>query len=372
MTPAVDLDLRGAAAIRLLDARPRDVATIRRQLGPIERTLDREPDIVIRFVDDLGRNRDLRYLGLNDAAFDEDSFYLLRGRFNAPVRVRIPFEQIGGPCEIVCERGLPAVPHLVAIVNLTALANGVMPLHAAAFLHRGLGVLVTGWSKGGKTETLLGFMARGAEYIGDEWVYLDPAKGSMSGLPEPMRLWDWQIRSVPGLAGSVPLASRAGMAVIRGTTAVAGAVGRLPVLRGRAPGRTIARGLPYLERQLAVQLPPSVVFDGRVHNDPVPIDRVLFVVSANRSDVAVSSIDPETLVERSVQSVDHERLDLVATYLKFRYAFPDRRNRLLEEASEREAALLRTALAGLPVLQVEHPYPPDIVAMVEAIDERLG
>jgi hypothetical protein len=372
MTTPVDLDLRGAVGIRLVDATARDVATVRRQLGPIERPLERDPDIVIRFVDNLGRGRDLCYLGLNDAAFDDDSFYLLRGRFNAPVRVRIPFEQIGGPCEIVCERGLPAVPHLVAIVNLTALAHGVMPLHAAAFLHRGLGVLVTGWAKGGKTETLLGFMARGAEYIGDEWVYLDPATGSMSGLPEPMRLWDWQIRSVPGLASSVPRTSRAGLAVIGATTAVVAAVGRLGVLRGRAPGRTIARALPYLERQLAVQVPPAVVFGGRVQHEPVPIDRVLFVVSSSRTDVAISEIDPEAVVARSVHSVDHERLDLVATYLKFRYAFPDRPNTVLEQASEREAALLRTALAGRPVLQVEHPYPPDIASMVGAIDARLG
>ena len=372
----VDFDLRGIVGIRLVDASTRDVATVRRQLGPIDlpagQALRREPDIVIRFVDNLPGQGRLRYLGLQDAAFDDAGFYLLRGRFNAAVRVRIPFERIGGRCEIVCEAGLPAVPHLVAIVNLTALGHRRLPLHAAGFVHRGLGVLVTGWAKGGKTETLLGFMARGAAYVGDEWVYLDADAGTMTGLPEPMRLWDWQIRTVPGLAEAVPAGSRAGLAAIRGTTAAVRALAGVGVLKGRAPGRTISRGLPYLERQLAIQLPPARVFDGRVRDDPVPIDRILFVVSSDRDDIAIERIDPSDVAERSVHSVDHERHDLVATYAKFRYAFPDRHNELLEGAAVRERELLRTALAGRMTLRVEHPYPPHIMAMVDEVDRRLG
>jgi hypothetical protein len=370
--PSVDLDLRGIVGIRLVDATARDVAAIRRQLGPIERPLDREPDIVIRFVDKLARDSDLSYLGLHEAAFTKDAFLLLRGRFNAPVRVQIPFDRIGGSCEIVCERGLPAVPHLVAIVNLTALANGHLPLHASAFVHDGQGVLVTGWAKGGKTETLLGFMARGAEYVGDEWVYLDVGAGLMTGLPEPMRIWDWQIRSVPGLAGSVKLGSRANLAIMRGAAGAARAVGGLGVVKGRSPGRTIARGLPYLERQLAVQVPPAELFDGRVRYEPVPIDRVLHVVSSARTEIAIDQIDPRDIAERSVFSIDRERLDLVATYLEFRYAFPDRSNALLETATERERDLLIAALAGRPALRVEHPYPPDIPRLTEAILARLS
>ena len=36
--------------------------------------------------------------------------------------------------------GLPAVPLLIPIVNLTALANGALPMHASAFTHDGVGV----------------------------------------------------------------------------------------------------------------------------------------------------------------------------------------------------------------------------------------
>ena len=51
----------------------------------------------------------LRYLGAREAGWTDDGFFVLRSR-KKPVVVRIPMDRIGGRCEIVCERGLPAVP----------------------------------------------------------------------------------------------------------------------------------------------------------------------------------------------------------------------------------------------------------------------
>ncbi len=106
--------------------------------------------------------------------------------------VQIPFAEIGQQqCRIVCATGLPAVPLLIPILNLTALNRGILPLHASAFRYQDVGVLTTGWSKGGKTETLLAFMDRGANYIGDEWVYISDDGRHMTGIPEPIRVWEW-------------------------------------------------------------------------------------------------------------------------------------------------------------------------------------
>lgn len=137
----------------------------------------------------------LRYLGAREAGWTDDAFFVLRSRKQA-VRVRLPMDRIGGPAEIVCEHGLPAVPFLIAILNLTVLGNGALPLHAAAFELDGVGVLVTGWSKGGKTELLLGAAGAGARYVGDELVYLT-SDGMMHDIPEPIRLWDWHLAQLP-------------------------------------------------------------------------------------------------------------------------------------------------------------------------------
>ena len=193
----VDYDLHGIVGIRLLGASESDVAAVTAQLGPIRAVLDRDPDVVIRFVDRLPVSN-LRYLGREEAGFTDDAFLVLRSR-KARARVQIPVEEIGGRCEIVCESGLPAVPLLIPIVNVTALAKGVVPVHAAAFVHRGSGVLVTGWAKGGKTESLLGFMSHGAEYIGDEWVYVSADGRRLRGIPEPVRVWDWHLDDLPGI-----------------------------------------------------------------------------------------------------------------------------------------------------------------------------
>jgi len=154
--------------IRLCNASPGDVAAVTRQLGPIQAPLTREPDIVIEFVDQVRLSSPLRYLGVNDSAFTDDAFLVLRSKNKARAMVQIPFADIGQQCRIVCATGLPAVPLLIPILNLTALNRGILPLHASAFRYRDTGVLTTGWSKGGKTETLLAFMDRGANYIGDE------------------------------------------------------------------------------------------------------------------------------------------------------------------------------------------------------------
>jgi len=193
----IDYDLHGVVGIRVLGATRNDARAVARQLGPLGKALEREPDITIRFVDDLRLTSPVHYLGADDSAFTEDAFLVIQTQHNTCARAKIPFEQIGGRCEIVCESGLPAVPLLIAIINLTALSKEVVPLHASAFVYGGIGVLVTGWSKGGKTEALLAFMAKGAEYLGDEWIYLAADAKAMYGIPQPIRLWDWHLQQFP-------------------------------------------------------------------------------------------------------------------------------------------------------------------------------
>ena len=197
-TSITDFDLHGIVGIRLNNATPGDVAAVRKQLGPIQAPLSRSPDIVICFEDKFSTTSSIRYLGMDDAGFTDDEFLVFRGKHQSRIKVKIPFQKIGNQqCEIICESGLPAVPLLVAIINLTAISRGALPLHASAFNYEGRGILATGWSKGGKTEMLLTYAAKGAEYIGDEWVYLSGDGQYMYGIPEPIRVWNWHLQQMP-------------------------------------------------------------------------------------------------------------------------------------------------------------------------------
>ncbi len=367
----IDYDLHGLAGIRLLNASPGEAAIVARQLGPIQAPLTREPDIVIRFVDQLSTPSRVRYIGLDDAAFTDDAFLVLRSQYKSRARVQIAFDQIGRQCEIVCERGLPAVPLLIPILNLTVLGNGALPFHASAFTYNGVGVLVTGWSKGGKTETLLAFMARGARYVGDEWVYLHADGQRMHGIPEPIRLWDWQLEQMPEYRAQVKRNDRARMRALK--LLIRSLEGGMSLSLGRKllPASVMSRLLPLLKRQLNVQVRPQKLFGDSACALTGSLHKLVFVASHEAADITTAPMDAGEIAHRMVFSLQHERLDLLAYYLKFRFAFPGRANDLIEQAEARQRELLTRMLAGKEAYAVHHPYPVAIASLFDTISPLL-
>ena len=362
-----DFDLHGLCGVRLIDAYPGDARAVQRQLGPLQNTLDREPDITIRFVDRAVDPASLRYMGAREVGWTDDGFFVLRSK-KTPVVVRIPMEDVGGRCEIVAEHGLPAVPFLIAILNLTVLGNGALPLHAAAFELDGVGTLVTGWSKGGKTELLMAAARAGARYIGDEWVYLT-TDGRMVGIPEPIRLWDWHLKQLPEVRSTLGLTDRA---KLRGIPAVRGVERAMPGrIRRSAPGRTVRRAMPILEDQLRVDLAPETLF-GTIGDMQGRLDRILFVVSAAGADTTLEPIDPAAVAERMVASLMYERREFLALWQQARFAHPGIRNEHIETFEARQRDLLQDIFAGRPACLVTHPYPVDIHALFEAVRPAIA
>ena len=340
---AIDYDLHGIVGVRLVGADPAEASAVDRQLGGMRGALRRAPDIVVRFVDRVEVAGPVRLLGAGEAGFGADAFLLLRGRRKARARVRIDVDRIGERCEIVAERGLRGVPLLIAIANVTALARGVLPLHASAFVVGSTGVLATGWSKGGKTEAMLAFMARGARFVGDEWVYVT-ADGRVHGLPEPIRLWDWHLRQLPEVRARIGSRERARLRV-------------LDAAAGLARRRGADRAAALVEGQLHADAPPARLFDPAAIALAGVADRVFLMRSWERPDIRVSPVDGTEVAARMAASLRYERAPLLQCYEQFRYAFPDRANPHIEAAPAREDALLHGILGDRPAHAVDHPYP---------------
>ena len=356
-----DFDLHGIVGVRLVDATPDDVAKVVRQLGPIEGRLQRTPDISIRFVDRLERGG-LTYAGVGDTGFSDDEFFVLRGRGSTPVKALFPFDSVGGELEIVCERAMPAIPHLLTCINMVALSKGVLPLHASAFEEDGRGVLVMGWAKGGKTETLLARMDRGADYIGDEWIYLT-ADGRMMGVPEPIRLWAWHLEQQPRVLSQRPVVDRSRLAVWRGLASAAS-----NVADAGAPGAGMARRAhPLLQRQAFLQIPPAELFGSDRVVLRGQLDAVALMLSHDSPDITVGRAGPTEISGRMAASLLHERAQFMDHYRQFRYAFPDRRSTVVDAAGDLEVGLLQALFDGRPAARVAHPYPCDIAALGEAV-----
>ena len=359
--PETDFDLHGLVGVRVVGGTDADVAVVRRQLGHPETTLEREPDLTIRFVERV-TSAPLTLVGIGESGFDDDSFYLLQAKGGSSRRTRLPFDRLGPGAEIVCERGIPAVPHLLAIVNLILLTKDVLPLHATAIEVDGRGILVTGWSKGGKTETLLAATSHGARYVGDEWVHLPP-DGRMLGLPEPIRLWAWQLAQRPDLLASRSAAERGRL---RAWTTVSRVADTVAERSWRGSG-VVRRVAPALGRQTYLQVPPADLFgaDGMVSS--ARLDAVVLVLSHESPDTVVHEVEQGEIARRMAASLAEERAPLMVHYRQFRYAFPDRSSPLLESAGETEARLLAERLDGVPSAKVTHPHPCDVQELGRAV-----
>ena len=68
-------------------------------------------------------------------------------------------------------------------------------------------------------------------------------------------------------------------------------------------------------------------------------------------------IDTTEIAARMPASLAFERRSLTAAYQQFRFAFPERRSSLLDDAWNLERTLLERAFAGKTAYELRHPYP---------------
>lgn len=349
----IDYDIHGRVGIRLLDPAPGDAEAVAKQLGPLRRSLSREPDILIRFVDHLPITG-LRHLTLHDNGFTDDGFFVLRSNKKA-AKVKIALDQIGKQCEIVCESGLRAVPLLLAILNLTMLAKDCVSLHASGFVYNGTGIVVTGWAKGGKTESLLSFAAHGARYVGDEWILLSADGQHMYGIPEIIRLWDWHLENLPEVRQQVKRESLLLFKAIHGLDHFQQSLnGRLG---NTFPAKLLREAMPAIKRQLNVRVDPKIIFGDRFGPFAAKPEKIFLGLSHADPETIVEAVDPSIIAKRMVASIRFEQMPFMEHYLAYKFAFPDRKNDFLEHVHELQYDLLRRALAGKEAYVVRHPYP---------------
>ncbi len=357
MLKTIDFDLHGIVGVRLIDATSAQERMVARQLGPIQAPLKRDPDIQVRFVDRLRHESTLHLLGVDDAAFHENAFLVLRGKGKSKVRVQIPFHRIGGQCEIVCQRNLTSVPLLTSIVNLTMLSKGFLPLHASAFCYNDQGVLVTGWAKGGKTETLLAFLSNGASYVGDEWIYLRLDGRRALGIPEPIRLWGWHLEELPALRNKLSQRNRwrlRSLELAARSFEKMGPNGDTPP----SPWQDLAQRLGHLvKRRCHVHIEPLTAFDSPHWVGSCHPKKLFLVGSHDASEIDIEPISGLEVAERMVFSLREEFAGLFSYYNKFRFAFPQLPNPLIDRCLAVRPSALAKSLQGLESYRVSHPYP---------------
>ena len=362
-TRQIDFNIHGVVSIRLMDPSPRDLAAACNLLGSPSGVQLADPDITIRFVEDL-RVRRIKLLG-TDQGFTDDGFFLLQ-EGTKQAKTRIPFDRIGGPCEIVCKRGLTSVPLLMPIVGLTALKKECIPVHASAVVHNGVGILMAGWPHCGKTAALLGFASKGAEYVGEEWVLLSGDGRRMCGLVRPLDLTPRHVASLPNARSAVPPLNRCashGISVLQWLQNM--------FLGQKVRASFLSRGLQRMSAAAADRLRSTValsaIFGDRICAEGAAAHKVFLFVSHQERSLEVEATAPFEMACRLSSLVQHELTSVLRHYSAYRFAFPLQRNEFIEGAAEYSLAFLVRALYGKETYIVRLPYPHAFPELYEAI-----
>lgn len=351
----IDYDIHGILGVRLIDPSPSDRAAVERQLGDLRGALRRKPDITIRFVDRIPTDG-LRFVEVNRSGFTADAF-LVRSDGAHPRWVQIPFGTLGSPSEFVCEHGVQLVPLLKQALRLAALQKGYVPFHASAFEWQESGVMVAGWTHGGKTSALLAFAGHGARFVGDDLVLLSGDGSTMYGMPTTLRLSDAQLRQLPRVRETVSLGRRLMAEAFHGVSA----------RRSHwAPMRLAQAAARKAESRFKTPARLETVFPAGCALRAQP-RRVFLMVSHESNQITVEAAESYELAERMSASLAFEAQPLLNQYRAFRFAFPELRNAAIEAMQDVEHALLRQALAGQMAYIVRHPYPAPLQGLYEAM-----
>ena len=368
-TPAiVRYTLHDFVGIDVVNGSKKDIDLVEKHIGPIRSQSRRPTDLTLHFTDKLRHDGTLRLIGVDEAAFDDERFYILRNKHKSVAKVALDMQTIGSSTDVVCERGLASIPLLLPLINHSALAKGVLPLHASAVRYRGKGILILGWAQGGKTETLLSFLNAGAEYVGDEWVYVSPDGSRLMGIPEPVFVWKWHLEELPKYWSRISKKKRRKFAALD------------LAIRGLQPftnskSRNVSFGTRFrslLERQQNLYVPPATLFEGQMGDLATDFDMVLFVASHEARAMATTPVDPSIVAGKVRHSLSDERDVLMTWYKKYRFAFPERSNTFLEQADETEWSLLQAAFAEKPAFAFHHPYPLPIAEIAPSISKVIG
>ncbi len=328
----------------------------------------REPDITLRFVEHL-LTPPLRHLGFKKLGFTDNALFVFEGGANGG-KIRIPFAQLGRKCEIVCESGLQTVPLLKPILALTAQAKGFASVHACAFVLNGVGVLMAGWAESGKTTALLGFAARGAELIGEDWVLVSRDGKKMCGLPTMIELSSSHLEALPDVRRTIKRSRLLKLDALHRLRRIqAAALGEKA--NRTTLGKLLCRIVTALEQRAYPTVTPQAIFGNHVGSLVGRPDKVFLLVSHDDPWVEVKPTPPSEIALRLAHLAQYEQIRLLEHYLAFKFAYPEVTNPIIEASFDSQYEILSQALAGKDTYTVWHPYPLVFSELYEEIEPFL-
>jgi len=324
----VFLNIHNLVAIRIENASSEAKRLIQCEFGRFRmETLDR-PDAHITFVDRINIAGRLVFVG-SSAAYDKERFYL---HDHAGSLVAFPYETLGNSVGYVeCEKDLDldlfhwGVMRPIIMFNLLSRDSALV--HSSSLFHRGIGVLLPAWGFAGKTNLLLRFLKDGAEYISDDWTIVTK-DGLMLSFPTSINVLGYNLAEFPELSAYGDWNARVRNFLYKRLATSFWWLQRSGVKFGKWEKR-IKSEIWNLNKK--IRIPYERMFPKGHVRDKCPIDQVFMLAPSNIDRIRIEDTKPENVARKMAYCLLYER-DIVADhYNMFRFAFPERRNSLVED-----------------------------------------
>ena len=352
----IDFDFHGAIGIRLVNPSSSDVKVITNKFDIVQKEIESEPDIIITYKKKL-QSDNLTFIGLHTAAYSADNFYILSNG-KEDVKVIIPFENIGKKqLHIVCESGSPDIPALNHIVNLIFLSKGYLPLHSTAFKYNNEGILVMGWSKGGKSESLFSFMKNNADFVSDEVSIISKDGKEILGLKVPVCIWKWQFKEIPEFMPKLGMQKKILFAIVQ----------ILHAFQKVSNRSSLRKVLFLLNGKLNVKVLPSKIFKSNKIIDKAKLDKIILSMSHDSEEIIIKKIPAREIIDRMISSQRYELDYFMQLYNIFKYAFPEKKNDFLENIENLQQRIMNKLLGEKQSFIVKHPYPVSFNKLFESM-----
>lgn len=300
------------------------------------------------------------------AIHGSDAFFLRDGKGH---HVQLDFAHLSSsePFEIRADHDVqPRFLHQVVEAFTKALApyHGHIFVHSSSFRAQNSGVLIAAWAHTGKTNTLLSFLSRGADFYGDDWSILSGRQ--LISYPKTLNLFGYNLAHFPSVKRKLPLQFRA----VFGVTSLLGHL-LAPLARGSSQLAHYASTLLELvKNQGHVRMSVEKLFPNVKIGTPTPL-AIAILPQRSSGQVDVFDMTSSEFADRMIPCLRMERSKLLEWYAMYQFAFPGRTSDVLERLEETEMRCLREQTAGCRVVKMNLGDGQDLETIQRNIQKLL-
>ncbi|MFX0195626.1 MAG: hypothetical protein ACFFCW_05835 [Candidatus Hodarchaeota archaeon] len=290
----------------------------------------KEPDIRIDFISRLALPSKLKSIG-NLAEYGNNKFFI---RLQAS-RVLFPFYNIGKKMEIKSEVSIPLNRVLESIIEpavyFKLLTKNFAFIHSSAVFFRKIGIIFPAWTYAGKTELLFEFMKKGAHFMSDDWTFVSDS-GNIFAYPRPIWIYSRNFRYFTEILGKLSSKS-------------------FVPKRKKFSLRSSISSLEGAHRISFYDAFPSAPTQMKCN-----LSIIVHLLRYKGKGISIVREDPDVIVERIISMTKYARMSyFLPFYALYKFAFPKKRNPIIESAEEVERKILQKAFRKKPVYSLKIP-----------------